>query len=93
MRAWSVGFVLLCGGCLSYQSFLDQKNDKFCEQYAVCNPDADCELPDEATVSDTGCDFDASAARDCLKGEWACNTSFPGYEYPSAPSACLSVCR
>jgi hypothetical protein len=83
----------LTSGCLSYSDFLNQKNDMFCDMYAECNPEADCVLPEETAASDTGCDFDPGAGRDCLSGTWTCANDVPGFEYPLPPQACNSVCK
>lgn len=85
-------------GCLDYEGFLRKKKDKYCETLAKCNPDLPCTI---AGPTDTGygdfedCDFDAGAARDCLRGEWTCSDEFGSQEfsYPLSPDICADVCR
>lgn len=81
-------------GCLDYQSFLDKKRDRECEELAKCNPDIPCQLP---YGSDTGygndvCDFDRDAAKDCLHGSWRCADVDPHFMYVIPPEACALVC-
>lgn len=85
-------------GCLDYESFLQKKHERYCEEMATCNPDFECNVP---TVNDTGyavdlvdCDFDKKMARDCLNGIWTCTDQFGEIEfrYPVGPEACHAVC-
>jgi len=94
---WSL--LLLVAGCLDYPSFLQKQRDRYCEELEKCSPDTECVVP---TVDDTGyttgiedCDFDRKQARDCLEGEWKCESPLgdPAYQYPIGPAACSAVCR
>jgi hypothetical protein len=92
--------LVVAAGCLDYESFLQKKHDRYCEEMAICNPDFECNVP---TANDTGyatdlveCDFDAKLARDCLKGTWTCadplQNGDPSFMYPVGPEACEGVC-
>lgn len=94
MRLAPLFAVFGLSGCLSYQEYLNQKADKYCDVFAACNTGGqDCTIPEETALFDTGCEFDAGMARDCLNGSWTCNTDVSGFEYPSLPLACDGVCR
>lgn len=83
--------------CSSYSGFLNKKSEKYCQVQAECNPEISCDLANSLdtgyTSSDEDCDFDARAARDCLRGEWTCSKEIPEFSYPIPPKVCASVCR
>lgn len=86
----SLFFVAACG--LSQEKFEEQFAEKFCEEWAACNTTTECPTGTGTGTGTTECDFDKAAAKDCLDGEWTCNTDFPGFEFPVPPAACADVC-
>jgi hypothetical protein len=89
MRFWPL-LSLGLWGCLSYNGFVNKKNDKICETLEACNPSIPCDPPDPLPEAD--CEFDPKAAHDCLDGVYTCDTTNPGFEYVVEPQICLSVC-
>jgi hypothetical protein len=84
-------------GCLDYDSFLQQRQERYCEEMAICNPAVECVVPapaDDTGYSTTGdaCDFDRGLARECLNGTWTCDDTVPDFRYPIGPAACSAVC-
>ena len=94
MRRLPVLVLLPIAGCLTYEAFLAKKYERQCEVElaADCNPNLDCEQ-DTGDLPPEACDFDASAARECLNGVWTCDTSFVGFEHAIEPQICDLVCR
>lgn len=83
------------GGGLTEEEFGEQFLDIFCEEWEACNTSEPCPVgatTTRTTTATTECDYDPVAAQDCLDGSWTCNTDFPGFEYPVAPSVCSEVC-
>ena len=68
--------------------FVSSYGQEFCDHTSACNPSLACspEVGDRSS-----CAYDASAAAECLRGDWACNTEFAGYEYAEPPAACERV--
>lgn len=92
MRCLPVLLLVPLVGCLTYEGFLQQRNQKECEIEQGCNPALDCEA-DTGVLAAEDCDFDAGAAHDCLKGAWSCSDAFPGFEQAIPPQICDAVCR
>ncbi|MEQ1505119.1 MAG: hypothetical protein ABMB14_22990 [Myxococcota bacterium] len=89
---WAVfAGALAVGGCLSYDQFVERKNERQCEEQANCNPGIDC--VEDTAIDPDDCDFDRSAAHECLTGTWTCDDRFVGFEVPIPPQACDAVCR
>ncbi|MBX2799137.1 MAG: hypothetical protein KTR31_15795 [Myxococcales bacterium] len=95
MRHVAVGAILwAAGGCLSEQAFEDRYIETRCAEQAACSPigdGGDCQDFDIPNADN--CDFDRSAALDCLNGEWVCNLDNPGFEFTVPPIACDIVCQ
>jgi hypothetical protein len=85
---------LLSAGCLSQAAFEEKYAAKLCEEFESCvtSAEATCDELTTTTAEPVECEFDRSAARDCLKGVWTCDSQFEGYEFPIPPAACASVC-
>jgi hypothetical protein len=80
-------------GCLSQESYSEQYVEKFCEVYDACDTSGrDCPIDLESVTSSANCEFDKQAARECLKAEFGCDESIPGFEVITQPEACLLVC-
>lgn len=79
-------------GDLSYEAFRDELQARYCEEQDGCNPDVPCDTDNLETPPDPCSSFDPEVARDCLEGEWTCNTDSPGFEYPEPPEPCERVC-
>jgi hypothetical protein len=92
MRRLPVLLLVLMVGCLTYDRFLQLKQEKECETEQACNPQLDCET-DTGALSAEACDFDAGAARECLNGEWVCYDESTGFEFAIPPQICDAVCR
>ena len=79
--------------CLNYGKFQDKYAEKDCEAGRACDESYPCEFdPAQDLPAEEDCDFDRSAARDCLTSEWTCNDTFPHFEYAVPPAACEAVC-
>lgn len=86
--------VCLSTGCLTYDQFAERVVDRNCEEQERCSPAdlaGNCELYEVPGAED--CDFDGGAAGRCLRQDWVCNTSQPGFEFAEPPTACDVVCR
>lgn len=89
----SLAFLAACG--ISEESFAEKYADKFCEvsEDLSCGDwcgDTSGTGTTTATTSND-CDFDSAAAKDCLNGEWTCNSDFDPILFPEGPAACLEV--
>ena len=83
--------VVLAGCNLSPEEFTEKKRDLQCE---VCDGKGnfDCEqIPEESPEDMAGCDYDEEAARECLKGNWSCNTDTPPIVFAESPEICDDV--
>jgi len=84
---------LLLISCLSYEKYGERVSNKDCTEGRVCSESYQCNFdPAEDLPAAEDCDFDRSAARDCLDAEWTCNTNFTGFEFAVRPTSCEAVC-
>ncbi len=82
---------MLAACSLSPEDFASKKRDVACE---VCEGQGnfDCEqIPEESPEEMAGCDYDEDAARECLKGDWVCNTDTPPIVFAEQPDICDDV--
>lgn len=85
-----VPLIALMIGCgVSEDKFSEKFADKYCNEWTSCGAEEDWgECPVGAgDVLTSNCEFDAKAAKDCLKGSWTCDDVFP-----EQPSVCEDVC-
>ena len=93
MRLTSLLLLSSVAACQGYDGFAQRAIYNKCEENARCSPSGlagDCERFEVPGADD--CDFDARAARRCLRDEWVCNTDQPGFEFAEPPTACDVVC-
>jgi hypothetical protein len=74
-------------GALDAFDFLVQFNDRFCTEWAACNPDFACDI-EGTMLPDSNCLFDQTAGYDCLNGEWTCDTSNTAFPVVQMPYEC-----
>ncbi len=82
----TISSLLALSACMSEAGF-EKKSLANCEEAACA--DMDCNAGSDIEIPDT-CEFDAKAAKDCIKGEWTCSGD-EGFDYVVAPDACLDV--
>jgi hypothetical protein len=80
---------LAASACGYSEAKFENKFEKvFCDKLAECSGMSCDGIEREEPVE--ACDFDPSAAKDCIDGNWTC-ASFFGMQFPSPPAACGRV--
>lgn len=80
--------LLVLAGCMSPARFDSKFEARFCEEWKSCNPEFECEL---AELDYSDCEFDGKAAKDCLSGDWVCDTSNSAFPLVEPPEVCNQV--
>lgn len=85
-----VGLTLGLTGCLSEKGFAEEFVPRYCAIWDGCITDGRfCPV----TVEDyekVNCDFDRSAAKECLEAEYTCVDDVEGVEFVEIPTACIA---
>ena len=86
-----LGLLTACGGRKD-NKFNQQFGNELCDAYTECRPDVECDPGNGDDEETADCDFDKSAAKECLDGPFTCMDEFgEGYEYIAVPDVCGTV--
>ena len=92
MKHATVALLPLLAGCMTQASFYDEFVPTYCDWHETCNTGG---LPCPVTLDDarpaSDCEFDSSAARECLDGVFTCDETIDGFEVVTTPDACESA--
>ncbi len=84
-------FLTACGGHKD-EKFSEKFGEVLCDAYAECGPEVECETNALGDFDVSDCEYDKDAAKECLDGEFVCNSDFgDGFEYVEVPEICSAV--
>lgn len=87
------GLVLALSGCaITPEKFGEDFVPLYCEAWDACvTSGRPCPVTLEGSSFDSlDCAFDKASAKECLGGDFTCDTTVPGFEIVVTPDACLA---